>query len=73
MNEELVNFISKYFEYFVALEPDAPQLRSRVREDLMKIPSVESVIFGEGEPMPFIKVFDNNGNVGTWSFSGNEQ
>ena len=73
MNEELVNFISKYLEYFVLLEPDAPQLRDKIQSDFMKIPSIESVVFGEGEPFTFIKVLDNNGNVGTWSFSGVEK
>lgn len=73
MNEEVVKFITDYIKYLVLFEPDAPQLRDKVKKDLLKLPEVREVIFGEGEPFTFIKITDNYENVATWTFSGEEK
>ena len=69
MNEEVVEFITKYLKYFVLFEPDAPQLREKIKSDFLKLPNIREVIFNGIESLEYIKVIDNNENIATWTFT----
>jgi hypothetical protein len=72
MEHDIQELITEYINKHVLYEPDTPELRNKLVDDIMRMPSIKEVQLSEATPLEFIKVIDVSENVGTWTFTRTE-
>lgn len=67
MQAEITELITEYITRSVLFEPDTPELRIKIINDIKAVESVKDVIISDDSPLKKIKVVDTMGSSVEWS------
>jgi hypothetical protein len=69
MEYDIQELITEYINKHVLYEPDTPELRNKLVDDIMRMPSIKEVQLSEDMPIDYITVIDERNNVGMWTIT----